>query len=44
MDKDNDEPKSGNECPGDCGICPYKTFDSQESYEFICDKYGWVVW
>lgn len=31
------------ECPKNCRECPYKTFDSDSSQEFICDLYGWIV-
>ena len=30
-------------CNTDCRECPNKTFDSDSSQEFICDKYGHVV-
>lgn len=32
-----------NVCCGDCDVCPNKTFDSIEAYEFICDLDGHVV-
>lgn len=31
-------------CSGDCEHCPYKTFDNQESYEFICNLDGMIVY
>ena len=43
MSEKSEDPKSDNECKGDCGSCLHKTFDNQDSYEFICDKYGFVV-
>ena len=30
-------------CCGDCEVCPNKTFDSIEAYEFICDLDGHAV-
>ena len=40
MDNENDKKQ---ECSGNCETCPDKTFDSESAYEFICNKYGWVV-
>ena len=38
-----DNKKKEQECSGNCETCPDKTFDSESTYEFICNKYGWVV-
>lgn len=31
-------------CLKNCEECPYKTFDSDSSQEFICDLYGYPVY
>lgn len=31
-------------CSGDCEHCPNKTFDNQETYEFICNLDGMIVY
>ena len=43
-DYSTSEYEKDSRCSGDCEHCPYKTFDNQESYEFICNLDGMVVY